>query len=425
MFSNDLENTVEVFYNYPNKSIYRTEFEKDAIKDGYMKITYSSNIPNITLSTSKSNTNYIATNLYIFQGSNRDRITKYDYQAIMVIEHNPTTNGFRKLYTCFPLATSGALSPIDKLIIGQDSVELNLNNLIKGEIKTALYENKGVIYNDIVVIFDKPIYVTSALDQFSVGPTMFSELGHIKDIPCGGMREEEGFSSFFSAEDKIREGMTDIPVYCTPIDELEDANEFTNQIVMPVIGSLSESLQSTQLFNYAMNFVSFFFILIISYFAIPLIYLYGFAAKIVEHREIDDLKNGSGSSIPFLIFIILLFVGDILLFSVSSGSENSNNNDTYYAIIILLMICLSLFIILSKSESIYSLTKLNLNLGNFQGEIYKPIAGFIGLGLFIPLIMMTITKRFSAPMFFIAGSIGYVFGSFLIKDNIGETTSDE
>jgi hypothetical protein len=212
--------------------------------------------------------------------------------------------------------------------------------------------------------------------------------------------------------------MTDIPVYCTPIDELEDAKEFSNQIVMPVIGSLSESVQSSQLFNYAMNFVSFFLVLIISYFVVPLIYLYGFAAKIVKHTDIDNLKNNSGSSIPFWIFIILLLLGDILLFSVSSGSNNSNNNDTYYAIIILLMICLSVFIIISKSEKIYNLFDIDFEFGNFGSEYYKPIAGFIGVALLGSLIMLAITGVFPAAIFFIAGSIGYVFGSFLIKDNL-------
>jgi hypothetical protein len=420
MLSNNLENTVEVFYNYPNKSIYRTEFEKDTIKDGYMKMTYSSNSPNITLSTSKSNTNYTATNLYIFQGSNRHRITKYDYQAIMVIEHNPTTNGFRKLYTCFPLATTGAFSPIDKLIIGQDSVELNLNNLIKGEIKTALYENKGIIYNDIVVIFDKPIYVTSALDQFSTGPTMFSELSHIKDIPCGGMREEEGVSSLFSAEDKIREGMTDVPVYCTPIDELEDAKEFSKQIVMPVIGSFAESLKAIQIFYYAINFVTFFLVLIISYFVVPLIYLYGFAAKIVQHTDIDNLKTKNCSPMPFYIFIILLLIGDILLFSVGSGSNESNNFETYYAMTILLMICLFFLIIRSKSENIYDPWPDFLgNWGNIGGQWHKPFIGLILGGLSVALPIAIIHRiPFSAAIFFITGSIGYVFGCFLVTDNL-------
>ena len=358
MFSNNLGEKSSlanmIFYNYTDKSIYKTEYEKVAEKDGYLKIPYSSNRPNVTLSYKNSNVNYIATNLYIF-GAKIERISKYDYQAIMVIEHQSATNGFRTLYTCFPLAndplSKGYHNPVDDIINGTNSTTLNINRLINGDIKTTLYENKGVLYNDIVVVFDKPIYLTSSLDRFSEPPYMLSALSPIKDIPCspmgGSAADYEGFT--VSREDKIIEGLTDVPVFCTPIDELGDAAEFTDQIVMPAIGPLSESIKSASLMNYALNFISFFVILIAVYFIVPAVYLYAFAAKIVPHADISDLmgKEATDVGIPFALVILLYVVVALLLFF---GGGNSSSLGTMFMIILVT----SFFIIASKPDKIYS-----------------------------------------------------------------------
>ena len=384
MFSNDLENLNEIFYNYNEKSIYKTEYENIPEKDGYLKIPYSSNIPNITLSSTTSSKNYIATNLYIF-GANKTRVSQYDYQALMVIEHQPATNGVAALYTCFPLArdtlSKTHRNPIDDIIQGAQNTSLNINHLIKVDIKTAIYENKGLIYNNIVIVFDKPIYLTSSLDKFSKTPHMFSALSHIKDIPCSPMGKDEFIrEGFISNEDKIREGMTDIPVFCTPIDELGDAAEFTDQIVMPAIGPLSESIQSTKLFNYAMDFVSFFFILIVIYFLVPAIYLYVFAAKIVEHTNTDDLltKDSKDVWLPFGIVNLLYIIAAVLLVTIGSG------NATYFGIIFLIIFVTSMLIILSKPDNIY---KFGFGTGGISWfmDIYF-IAGFVVGGLLSGLL---------------------------------------
>ena len=434
MFPDDLE----IFYNYTEKSIYKTEYEKVPEKDGYLKIPYSSNIPNITLSSAKSTTNYIATNLYIF-AADKNRISKHDYQAIMVIEHQQATNGFRTLYTCFPLATDpfpkGIRNPIDDMIKGVEMTTLNLNRLIKENTKTGLYENKGLLYNDTVVVFDKPIYLTRPLTVFSTPPTMFSELSHIKDVPCMGQIHErlQGTTQGTTQgtregtikgtiegtmEGFVVEGMTDVPVFCTPIDEIDDAAEFTDQIVMPAIGPLSESIKSASLLNYALNFISFFVILISVYFLVPAIYLYAFAAKIVAHTDIGDLMNKPGTDvgIPFLIAMACYITGAILL--VTSGDRSS----IYFGIIFLIIFSLSFFILYAKSEQIY---KFGFGIGGITSWLGEPffIGGFVGGGLLSGLLSFLSpgtgdNYNAKSVITLFSAITGGILGKFLSKDNL-------
>jgi hypothetical protein len=425
MFSNDLE----IFYNYTEKSIYKTEYEKVPEKDGYLKIPYSSNTPNIVLSSAKSTTNYIATNLYIF-AADKTRISKYDYQAIMVIEHQSATNGFRTLYTCFPLATDplpkGIRNPIDDMIKGVEMTTLNLNRLIKENTKTAVYENKGLLYNDTVVVFDKPIYLTRPLAEFSTPPTMFSELSHIKDVPCmAQIHERSGGTETGTNEGTMEgiregfvvEGMADVPVFCTPIDEIEDAAEFTDQIVMPAIGPLSESIKSASLLNYALNFISFFVILISVYFLVPAVYLYAFAAKIVEHTDIEDLMNkpGDGVGIPFLIAMAFYITGAILL--ITSGDQTS----LYFGIIFLIIFCLSFLILYAKNNPIYKFGFGFLGINKFMNLFFG--GGFIGGAVLSSLLVFLLpgtgdNKTAKSAITIFCAITGGIIGQLLTKDNI-------
>jgi hypothetical protein len=422
MFSNNLENINEIFYNYNENTIYKTQYEKIPEKDGYLKIPYLSNIPNLTISTNQSNINYMTTNIYIFK-----KIHESNYHAELVIEHIPATNGFQKLYTCFFLAP-GSRSAIDSLISGEEMTTLNLNNSILPGLKANIYENEGVFYNDIVIVFDKPIYVTSSFDVFTKSPFMFSNnQKKLIDIPCS--KQNITIS-------KTVEGMTDIPVFCTPIDEISDATDFTNQIVMPVIGPLSESIQSSQLFGYTMNFITFFIMLIAIYFGAPAFYIKMIVEKVIPTYKPGEKTPADINAKIYSIFWynLMSFIGyDIMLIAI--GYVIFSSTLQYLGVILGIIIFISTLVILQKTDDVYNIlgTSPDFVEGLKIWFINQPIGSIVMLITVIIISSITFSLYNSdgsggipSIMTATAGIIGFFIGKIFdhpANDTIGEVVN--
>lgn len=408
MFSNNLENIKEIIYNYNKNTVYNYQYEKIPDIDGYLKISYLSNTPNLTLSLPQENINYMTTNLYIFK---KFHPSNFEYDAELIIEHIPSTNGFQKLYSCFLLA-SGSLNynPLDGLLSKKIDIPLEINSLLLPGLKADIYESNGILYNDIVVVFDKPIYMTSSFENFTKMPFMFTNnkgiAAKIRDIPC--------IMNDIQNEKKIIEGMTDIPVFCTPIEEIDEANEFTDQIVLPVIGPLSESLQASQLFNYSINFISFFFILMVVYFGAPLFY-----DKMIIDKTLDNgVLSGIGGVICFNFGI--LFTISIILISI--GTTNPKSSVQYFGIIFLIILFLSIIIISQKSGENYKI----FNLWNKFDSIsrwFTPsilIGSILGMGIGAGLGFGTMkVAENSSMVMLIGGIIGLYFSKLFDPSETG------
>ena len=164
----------KIFYNYPQTTLY--SYEKTPENGGYIKMPYSSTAHNPNISSTIFDSAFKTERLYITK-----KIHSFgkdiDYDAELIIEHLPITNGYKKLYTCFLLKTGSQKSICgldDILSTKKTELSIHLNSCISHSQKCVIYESEGMLWNDVVLVFTTPILVGSQFTQFNEDIHLFS-----------------------------------------------------------------------------------------------------------------------------------------------------------------------------------------------------------------------------------------------------------
>ncbi len=209
----------DFLYDYGKTTIYKKQYAKNIIPDGFIKMPFKSsdNTANPSLIISSSNTKCETTNLYIYRNVHNIKESTETYDGELIIEHEPITNSYEKFYVCLLLKTDSGVKKtnvLDKII--NDTMEtsevLNLNELIPGKSEYIMNKTSNVI------IFTKPIHILSSFEKFKkIGDASeklfdYSEKNFAKSVGEKGTSNYEGFLGT-----KIIEGL-DQYMECVPDD---------------------------------------------------------------------------------------------------------------------------------------------------------------------------------------------------------------
>lgn len=301
--------SIPFFYNYDTTEV---QYNEKSIKtDGYVKTPFSSQPNNPAIHF--QDTNYRTETMYIFKNIHKEYP---ECEGELVIEHVPITNGFKKIYLCFPLRrdttsfSSIMDNGIDEIIESTDRpIKINIMNFMIPNTEFTAYETKGLIYADLVVLSNRPILIKADMTNLQIPPRMFKD--HTDDFAIIQPQKK------MHIEEDVKEGFeTDVPVYCTPVDTLGDGVELEASLTIPILGEYSNSIQSTQIMFQIMNFVYVIFAFGIIAILTPLIYSFGIVTLIDD----KDLSAKSKKFISvMMVFTWLIFCGFVGLTSGNSG----------------------------------------------------------------------------------------------------------
>ena len=379
-----------LFYQYDETTIQYNE--KSPESDGYLKTPFISkpNNPSIRY----NNTNYKTETLYIFKNIHKEFP---ECQGVLVIEHSPITNGFQKIYLCFPLRTDKTSfsnkTSIDS-VFETGSSTINMMNYMTPDMEFITYENKGIIYSDLVVLSNKPILIKTDLSKLTKPPSMFSD--HTDDfIIITPQRIIPGMPSI----EGMTEGMDDVPVYCTPVDE--SGTELEASLTIPVLGQYSETLQSSKIIYQMMNYVGALVLFGIVTGITPLIYAY-VILKLVGNVTDDDEKKGKTTAI---IILFAIWFGASIIMSFSYATMVSNQTSSFFDLVIglfffFLLLCFGINILVFHRQELSSLTGAVTSLLGFFYDLYENIqdrGGELLVYVVVCAIIGTFTGIYSNP----------------------------
>jgi len=371
-----------LFYEYDQTNIQYNE--KSPERDGYLKTSFISppNHPVIHY----NNTNYKTETLYIFKNIHKEFP---ECQGVLVIEHSPITNGFQKIYMCFPLRTDKT-SFSNKTLI--DSIfetgpsTMYMMNYMTPDMEFIGYENKGIIYSDLVVLSNKPILIKTDLSALTKPPTMFSD--HTDDFII--IRPERMMIGMHSTEG-MTEGMNDdVPVYCTPVDD--SGTELEANLTIPVLGKYSETLQSSQIIFQVMNYVGAFVLFGIITGITPLIYVY-VILKLVGSQGDDDTKKGRTTAI---VILFAVWFGLSFLLSFTYAKTINDTGSSLFNLVVglfffFLFLCFAINVLVFHKKDLSLMTSFEplfgfikdpfINIKERGGEllVYVVVCGIIGV----------------------------------------------
>jgi hypothetical protein len=344
----------KIFYNYYNIVSKNTSNDDINIQCSFEG---KSNSPNIVYLNGSLRQNYISNNLKIFRNE-------------MIIEHNPITNGGKKLYVSFPLVSD---SRIDNTVIDyiiqtkyNDTIEIELNDIIIPEDKCKFYET--LEYD--IFIFSKPILVKT--DLTNLPNSNFENPANYSIIRASqNNRHKEGFQGIegFGAMDNISEQWMECDN--VPVDFAHEIPSYN----VPIQSKLQSEMSTiVQIFNLVKFFAIFVLILLFIYFVVPVFY------KFLAFHSIFKLGSDdcSGRILGLDIFLSLMFI--IIILSVFIYGYYLSDITTYiyyiYGSCLIIFYILSfLFIYISRKSDVnfigFCSDANNIVLGNGINNIFR------------------------------------------------------
>jgi hypothetical protein len=350
-------------------------YAKNLQNGGYIQIPYvcpgGTLKPNATFVDNLTTKNYKTANLYIFKATHAMQNMSYD--AEMVIEMNPITNGGEKLYLCFLLTCqrNKKLKPneIDNIIIR--SMKINTYKRNYFDLQPLIDNNQQkILYNsnaDRVVIFTKPINIKEYdFSNYNQIPSNLFILFPTNDyVVLNPTSVQEGFG------DKKTAVMT-----CTPINTGEPAENDNSVIITNTDGGAN--LLSHSIMAGIMTTVIF---IIICLFVQPTLYFFMMSSTNVDTNE-KILFN--------IVLIVLLAILGLVL--VLNGAKN-DKSEQLAGVIICIYLILSIVGILFHNKDYEG---LGLNLSSFSiltawdRIIAKIMQQNTALGIIISIIVLFI-----------------------------------
>lgn len=273
-----------LYYSYPKTAI-RGGYAKNLSTDGYIQAPFKPEKNESNISCSLFDSDYSVTNIYVSKKIH-DLIGMTDYDGVLILEHKPMTNGFKPLYTCFPLKTKAGLkTDIDLLINNEKNIgTLPIELQIKTESNRCLvYESPGYIVTQQVVIFVEPILVGSDFSKFVTVDLFKPSATNYDLITCkNGLNPErkveikkEDNKKTTSVKDPVIENFEDGVVasaYCQPIDEVDPDLEKTVNLEVPLMGKYSLDDSMNSLNQVALHFAMYTIFALIVFFGIDKAY---------------------------------------------------------------------------------------------------------------------------------------------------------
>ena len=347
----NLDTNDTLLYNYYKTSIHEISYEKTQRSGGYIKIpvSYDLKMPNLISSVLESP--YICTGIYITKKLHS--ITNLKFDGELVLEHSPVTNGFKKIYVCIPLKTDRTLidqtnpsknNSIDQII--ENAMKLDkktepyapvsfvLNNFLENGQRVIMYDSPGYLLNQTVILFTKPVLVSSDFTDFNTDPNLFHLVTEKYKVLVSQMKNgdlnknkyldvseslDEGFSNIFGG--KIIEGLTKT-AYCQPIDNIDPSVSATANLEIPLSGQYSPNDATNNMVRIILNFVSFLTLLVATFFGVPFLYEL-FIIKLILSNDgftSQDKLNRLGSVDIYTSCVVVSFI-----FVLITGGISSNN----------------------------------------------------------------------------------------------------
>lgn len=350
------DNTVK--YNYVSNTFYKNQFEKRLDNGGYIKTSYisKSNNPNI-LSDNLFNGNYITKKLYIIKKIHKIKDVLFDGE--LIVEHTSLTNNEKPLFSCFLLKTENiGKTDIDRLIQADSDVTLDLNSFIQSQ-EAIFYKTK----NENVVVFTKPISVTSVFDNYkspNIISDSFDEYDIINIIPSLG--NIEGFTG---AESEY----VDVATYCQPIDEEDPTIGVSSNVIIPADGKVAINKATTSQLSTALNFFGFFILVLFVVIVVPTMYHYFIVLLVLDNKYNDPpftpqalLNRVSGVDI-ILGFLLFMFSFSL----INHGIINNKPITTVVGFYVFIFFIAS-FIVL-QYKRMFNEEEFLKNFGNSNGKI--------------------------------------------------------
>ena len=368
-----IDDKKHIFYNY-----YDT-FSKNISEPGNIKCSFpgNPNSPNVVFLNGQTQTTYISSNLYIF--SKTHDIAGIRFDAELMIEHTPITNGGKTLIFSFPLRTDPRpeLTPIDTLVHSQfgKSLDIDLNNYLHDEDNHCIFYETDTYY---VCVSSIPILVHSSFPSLNLSthPKLHNTDTYtmIRAVQNNAYKELDKSSAVKSSasasavkssasvvKSSVVEGMdviNPVPTTCSDAPyqpyylqcsnvPLDDATDVAN-IILPanstvpldVGASLTSSGKTSEasyrvMTNSIIYFFGFICIMLISYSIVPILY-----RQILEGVCKQDSDNSG--QLDLVLFVVSFVVITILL---AVGINMDIVYVTYAGLILLIFSIISVFTI--------------------------------------------------------------------------------
>lgn len=365
------------------------------------------NIPNIIYVHGSLRPTYVSNKLQIIKKTHT--IQNVDFDAELLIEHQPITNGGNKIYVCFPLKTKsnnfekyGEKNIIDFILQSHynDNIEIELNDILYPEDKCFFYQQS----NSSVFVFSKPILVNTSFSNIEL--SSHKDLVNITASSYRILRASqshqyrEGFEGMetmtptptSSSTPKptstlIKNDITEQWMECdnVPIDFAEEIPSYNVPIQSVLKSNIS---QMSETFTLMKNFVYFLFVFLLIYFVVPIVYKFMALRSYYDTEGTTD--NEASRIIGLDLFLTLLFMTSTIFCFIYGSQITGDNKYRYY----ISAACIALFFItsfvtiyinkiiekdnffpnLKKSmQEIYSTNNFGKGFGNIFRSPYKVI----------------------------------------------------
>ncbi len=388
----------DFLYDYGKTTIYKKQYAKNVKSDGFIKMPFKSsdNTANPSLIISSSNTKCETTNLYIYGNVHGIKEATETYDGELIIEHEPITNSYEKLYVCLLLKTDNGVKKtnvLDKII--NDTMEtsevLNLNELIPEKSEYIMNKTSNVI------IFTKPIHIMSSFEKFKkIGDPSeklfdYSEKNFAKSVGEKGTSNYEGFLGMKIIEGNQNQYMECVPDDGTPSD--------TTILTTTIDSNFAKISQNNSSLYSALNMVTLIIVILFSGILIPPAYKYIIVNAIDSwgsNSGEDKVKNLKTVDTLLIVWGLIVVVSSITGFSLSEYSSG-----TMFGVVFLILFILSIIILVAFkyiNPPTYSLIDSNYKYDSkksgiaFISEVLSALKNNLGstIGLFAFVIIIPI-----------------------------------
>jgi hypothetical protein len=310
-------------YHYYPTTFYKNQYQNTG---DFIKIPYTSksNSPNIILNGNE----YTTTTLYIVK-----KIHDFaDYDAELVIEHQPLTNYAPPLYVCFLLKSGGAHSSIDDILSAKQDTELDIDSL--GHMQKA-------VVNDTVIVFPTPIAINSSLDHITSVP--FDISPHSENYIAAQVSPiQEGF------QEGVANPATDqLAGYCYPISETDAAISDNASWILPEDSPIIKNNSQYTAIQTMLNFAGFFVLIIATVFITPTAYRLLLVDLVLDNKPQFSPQQLLNRLYAIDIFTALLFFGFSVSF-INYGIVNNMSSASIFGFYVFIFFMASLIILQYK-----------------------------------------------------------------------------
>ena len=302
-----------------------------------VKVSSILSLENIVFLNGQYQTTYISSNLQIF--SKTHDINEIDFDAELIIEHTPITNGGKNFIFSFPLKTDPRpeSTPIDTIIHSKfgESMDIDLNDYLRAEDNHCIFYETEKYY---VCISTIPILVHSTFPKLSSHPELQNSSIYtiIRAVRNNAYKE--------TYKESYKEPVQPYYLQCSNVP-LDDATDVAS-IVLPANSTvpldLGVNLTSSKntseasyrvMTNSIIYFIGFISIMCVSYFIVPMTY------KSLLKQFVKNRNSGQ------LDVVLLFFSFCIITILLTIGMNLDIVYVTYMGLILLIFSIISIFTI--------------------------------------------------------------------------------